>query len=73
MIDKILVQANPQHNKDDKLTVLQALDNVAKGIAGSFTGQPDAVAEIRQAIGDTYRVSAASRKYATSTWPHTRK
>jgi eukaryotic-like serine/threonine-protein kinase len=63
LIDKILVQADPQKNKvDDKLTVLQALDNAAKGVAGSFPGQPEVEAEIRLAIGDTYRGLGAYQK-----------
>ena len=55
LVEKILVQADPKYNKvDDKLTVLQALDNAAKGISGSFPGQQEVEAEIRMAIGDTY-------------------
>jgi tetratricopeptide (TPR) repeat protein/tRNA A-37 threonylcarbamoyl transferase component Bud32 len=63
LIDKILVQADPSHNKvDDKLTVLQALDNAAKGMAGSFEGQPEVEAEIRTAVGDTYSGLGAHEK-----------
>ena len=55
LIDRVLVQADPSRNKvDDKLTVLQAFDNAATGVAGAFIGQPDIEAAIRMAIGDTY-------------------
>jgi serine/threonine protein kinase len=63
LIDKILIQADPANNKvDDKLTVLQALDNAAKGMAGSFEGQPQVEAEIRTAVGNTYSTLGAHEK-----------
>ncbi len=63
LIDKILVQADPANSKvDEKLTVLQALDNAAKGMAGSFEGQPQVEAEIRTAVGDTYSTLGAHEK-----------
>ena len=55
LIDKLLLQAAPEHNTNARtLTLRAALDHAAAEVATSFQGQPQIEAAIRLALGQTY-------------------
>ena len=55
LIDKLLLQAAPEHNTNARtLTLRAALDHAADEVATSFQGQPEIEAAIRLALGQTY-------------------
>ena len=55
LIDKLLLQAAPEHNTNARtLTLRAALDHAAEEVATSFKGQPQIEAAIRLALGQTY-------------------
>ena len=55
LIDKLLLQAAPEHNQDARtLTLRAALDHAAAEVGTSFQDQPQIEAAIRLALGQTY-------------------
>jgi serine/threonine protein kinase len=55
LIDKLLLQAAPEHNQNARtLTLRAAIDQAAAEVATSFPDQPQIEAAIRLALGQTY-------------------
>jgi tetratricopeptide (TPR) repeat protein len=55
LIDKLLLQAAPEHNTNARsLTLRSALDHAAEEVGTSFQGQPQIEAAIHLALGQTY-------------------
>ncbi len=54
LLDDVLGGANPEVSRSPDLTVKQALDNAAGGVAGKFAAQPLVEGVVRHALADTY-------------------